>query len=528
MYKLLIADDEALEREGLEMMVNRMFPEQFEFFHAENGRLAIQTAEEKRPDFIFMDIKMPGIQGIEAAREIRSRNPEIKLVLVTAHDYFSYAKEAVSVGVKEYLLKPAKREEVRDILQALIKESQEDKRKRDEELELKDKLSRLVPLAENELTLMLMMDGVLDLDMAYLAELLDWRWDKGFAIVLSFSGRQTKEWDAFLAERKRMYEAVKHDIKLKLPCLVSPMIGNLMAVFVMTPQTGTAFSNRTNAMKWGEYLHGFIESKFGLQAVTGIGSVQAGIEGLRRTYQEAAAAAADPTAIGCIRHYEDIRQESGQAAIAPEEEKRLLDALERHNKEEAYSLFYPMFDRLASSGKEPGASLRDEMTALFISLSRQMGQRTPADMVSRFSGMDNPVHIRQAAVQELERIMENNSREREARQLHAVDRAKVFVSQNYQQDISMEQTAEYVNLSPYYFSKLFKLQTGETFVDYVTRLRIGKAKQMLRIEAFSLKEISYEVGYNDPNYFSRVFKKITGVTPTEYRQQPDSEGSNPC
>lgn len=76
MYTLLIADDEALEREGLEMMIRHAMPDTFRFLHAENGRRAIQLAEEGRPDFIFMDIKMPGIQGLEAVREIMAGSRE--------------------------------------------------------------------------------------------------------------------------------------------------------------------------------------------------------------------------------------------------------------------------------------------------------------------------------------------------------------------------------------------------------------------------------------------------------------------
>ncbi|MNJ47324.1 HTH-type transcriptional regulator YesS [compost metagenome] len=91
----------------------------------------------------------------------------------------------------------------------------------------------------------------------------------------------------------------------------------------------------------------------------------------------------------------------------------------------------------------------------------------------------------------------------------------------------MEQSAEYVNLSPYYFSKLFKMHTGENFIDYVTRLRIDEAKKLIVERRLSLKEICFEVGYKDPNYFSRVFKKMTGITPSEYRQQIDQPAS-PC
>ena len=75
-----------------------------------------------------------------------------------------------------------------------------------------------------------------------------------------------------------------------------------------------------------------------------------------------------------------------------------------------------------------------------------------------------------------------------------------------------------MNLSPYYFSKLFKEETGENFIEYLTKLRIQKAKELLVDKEKSMKEICGQVGYSDPNYFSRIFKKSVGVTPTEYRE----------
>lgn len=188
MYKLLIADDEALEREGLELMIRHLIPDTLEFLHAGNGRKAIQLAEEHRPDMIFMDIKMPGIQGLEAVRQIREKLPAAQIVMITAHDYFAYAKEGLLLGVRDYLLKPARREEVAEVLRKLMAVIEEERRRRNEQLELQEKLAHLLPLAENELTLILMLEHVQDLEPEQLAGLLELHFSKGYAMVLSFPG----------------------------------------------------------------------------------------------------------------------------------------------------------------------------------------------------------------------------------------------------------------------------------------------------------------------------------------------------
>ncbi|WP_426453215.1 helix-turn-helix domain-containing protein [Paenibacillus sp. S-38] len=521
MYKLLIADDEAWEREGLELMVSRMMPVQFQFIHAENGRKAIQAAEEAHPDFIFMDIKMPGIQGLDAVKEINRRLPGVRIVLVTAHEYFAYAKEALALGVKDYILKPAKREEIMSLLRRMISELEAEKGKRQEELEIKEKLHRLLPLAENELTLMLLTDSVHDLDCRQLAELFDLRWDRGYAMVISFPFKEQKDWDAFHSRRKEVYESVKQYLKPQLPCLISPMIGSRMAVFIPASPQEAGLSHRVQSLRWGEGVQARMDGIFGLSVRVGIGSLKEGLDGLRLSYQEAAAAAAGSMEEGTVCHADDIlvscRGEQGR--ITMEEERKLLDSLYRRNREETALYFSQVLDRMLVAAGGNIRMCRDEISAMLISLARQTGNRAPAEILEPFAGVDGSAVLRQTALELMEQMMEEMSREREDRKIHAVERAKLYLAERYSSDISMEQTAEHVNLSPYYFSRIFKLHTGETFVDYLTRLRISEAKRLLEREELSFKEICYEVGYHDPSYFSRIFKKTAGCTPSEYRQQ---------
>ncbi len=100
-----------------------------------------------------------------------------------------------------------------------------------------------------------------------------------------------------------------------------------------------------------------------------------------------------------------------------------------------------------------------------------------------------------------------------------VVKAQTYIQENFQKDLSLDEVSRQLDLSPYYFSKLFKEETGCNFVEYVTELRITKAKELLKQEDRSMKEICASVGYGDPNYFSRIFKKHVGVTPTEYRDR---------
>ncbi len=99
-----------------------------------------------------------------------------------------------------------------------------------------------------------------------------------------------------------------------------------------------------------------------------------------------------------------------------------------------------------------------------------------------------------------------------------VEKAINFINENYKNDISLDDISQMVGISAYYFSKLFKNETGTNFIDYLTNLRISKAKELLDLGRLSVKEIGMEVGYPDPNYFSRIFKKNVGKSPSEYKE----------
>jgi two-component system, response regulator YesN len=102
---------------------------------------------------------------------------------------------------------------------------------------------------------------------------------------------------------------------------------------------------------------------------------------------------------------------------------------------------------------------------------------------------------------------------------NVVDTARAFIDSHYGNDISLDDVSREVDVSPYYFSKLFKEESGVTFIEYLTTLRMTKARQLLAEGRLSIKEICAAVGYQDPNYFSRIFKRATGVTPSDYKGQ---------
>ena len=116
-------------------------------------------------------------------------------------------------------------------------------------------------------------------------------------------------------------------------------------------------------------------------------------------------------------------------------------------------------------------------------------------------------------------ICSNMESAREKEAVSIIEKAKSYIRDNYKKDISLDEVSREVDISPYYFSKLFKQETGGNFIEYLTEVRLRNARELLKDSGLSIKEICAESGYSDPNYFSRIFKKYEGMTPSEFRER---------
>ena len=141
-----------------------------------------------------------------------------------------------------------------------------------------------------------------------------------------------------------------------------------------------------------------------------------------------------------------------------------------------------------------------------------------ADYLPEIIDMTEISQMRKWFVEKIMEACQNILSKRTEKSNSIIGMAKDYIRGNYNRDISLDDVSRAVNISPYYFSKIFKENTGENFIEYLTNIRIDKAKELLGTTEYSMKEICSMVGYSDPNYFSRSFKKNVGVTPTEYKE----------
>lgn len=151
MYKIMLADDEGIVIDSVKFIIEKEFGEECVIEFAKTGRSVIELAESFRPDIAIMDIQMPGINGIDSMKEIRKTNQNVIFIVMSAYDKFDYAKEAIKLGVLEYITKPMERTKLLSALKSAMKLVDKEREKRSNDLIIREKLETVIPVLESGL-----------------------------------------------------------------------------------------------------------------------------------------------------------------------------------------------------------------------------------------------------------------------------------------------------------------------------------------------------------------------------------------
>ena len=524
MYKLLVADDENIIRKGI-VETLRKSVEYFELYEAANGEEVLQIVDAEDIDALIVDIKMPKINGVTVLKRLWESNRNILSVVLTGYDEFDYAKSALEYGAMKYILKPMVPSQLLELAE-----------------ELKENLdSRAASKAE---LLMLREEFVKNQKLQKEKILQDILWED-----------YSEEW---LRERVRVL-----DIKLQGPYYQIAVLGiqqykhpaskdaylidysiNLFLEEYFRENKDVEFfqlnSNKyiflfnikdTNEQSQNEYLYNLkekIERQFKIVCAIGVGSVCENIRDIKFSYDSA-----DTTIrylnvqqFDCVLTAEEIKEENVQTDIVfdvdgysialmsgkTEEVLKIIDKFFADSNENAKGIdingFYlttaqiilATFQALFQAKgdiKELGMSELSAMQTLY-----QMN--TPSDIKVFVTGLAEKVsHL----IKEIKTDGRNNT----------IKKIKNIVNEEYSQPLSMKYIADKMYLNHIYLGQIFKKETGISLNDYINKVRINKAKKLLKESQAMVYEIAEQVGFSDPQYFSTVFKKNTGVSPKEYR-----------
>jgi two-component system response regulator YesN len=185
MIRLFIADDEQIVIDSIKFIIEKNDVKADIIGFAKSGREAIEKVEILKPDVVFMDIKMPGIDGIEAIKQIKERHKDIIFVIITAYEYFNYAKEAIDLGVLDYLLKPLNRNKVVEAIKKAIEVIEKRREAMLKELELKEKLNKIIPYLEGQFLYTTLFSGITYDDLSFYEEIFGIKLQRGYAMIVT-------------------------------------------------------------------------------------------------------------------------------------------------------------------------------------------------------------------------------------------------------------------------------------------------------------------------------------------------------
>ncbi|MFF2907624.1 response regulator [Paenibacillus sp. NPDC057934] len=510
MVKLMIVDDEQVVREGLVAILGRGFPElDLEIWQARNGQMALEMARLHQPELILMDIKMPGMDGLEATEEISKEHPAIKFIMVSAYDTFDYARKAIRLGVKDYLLKPSKASEIIATVGAVLAQIEEEQLLHSVNQREREALQKVLPVVETDIVTQLLFDHVHEVHSNELMALLGVTTaDAMFTLNVLLPPAS-----------EGLYPLVKSRIRSMGSGWVGALFGRQIAVIVFREQGKTYRSQAIATVQELLGLAGRANPQGGW--FVGIGGECRSLDYIRQSYQEAMLASMDHTLPGRYRFYEDMPTlgviPAGYSAI--QWERTIAERIRLGEWEQIQEMVLEMLRRYESEGASLLQTQQRILELVWIA-SRgimEMGIEIETPLYS-FQAQDYR-QLRSEARALLEAMERTCAGHLERMNPDTVQQLRQFIVEHSHEDITLESMGQMVGLSPFYISKMFKEQLGINYIDFLTECRIEHAKRMMSDPGKSLKEITFEIGYHDPNYFSKVFKKMCGKSPTEYRKQ---------
>lgn len=307
MYRIMLADDEGIVIDSMKFIIEKEFGDTCEVEFAKTGRSVIELAERFRPDIAVMDIQMPGINGIDAMKEIQKFSSNTVFIVMSAYDKFDYAKEAIKLGVIEYINKPMERTKIVATLRKAMATIDEERKKRSEDLLVKEKLETVEPIIESGLIYNVLLKDTCEEDINNYKTILGIEWDYGFMMTLacgeSQEGNHMTNAVGTSVKISLRYAEVRDVVKEFFDCKVGAVMGNKIAVLVPYEEPVMDYNDRIELIDKAREMIRYLRKKEDISFRIGIGKVKA-LKDLGESYSEALNALIVST--GSVAHSDDL------------------------------------------------------------------------------------------------------------------------------------------------------------------------------------------------------------------------------
>lgn len=523
--RVLVADDEPIMLESITRILKNEADILLET--ARSGREAIEKAMSFRPELLMMDIKMPGINGLEALSEIRRIDPQVIVIILSAYDNFTYAQEAIRYGVTDYLIKPVNKTRIMEAIRHTRQQLEERRAIRLEELKIRERYKKCLPLIENEFIHTVINDHLDEYALQEYQELLGIRLEAGFFAAISFFP-EFLPLESKIEPKYSFFEKTAQlvdEIRQLFPCMVG-VRPNPVIIFIPLASAAPTDLRRAATTSIQRLQERIEQEHLGVNYRIGVGSMALSFAEYRHSYSDALQALYVDSPV-TVCHFHQLPPATFLWETRFEAKMtELLEALRFGHIQRVNQLSHELMSEIILHYPEDQDRLFGNLLELILSSYRIaktiVKSPLPTPGYHQLSTFLHPSkNIEEITTTITAQILDLARKIHEEIDTHTqsiIYRAKQVIEARYATELSLEELARAVSVSPYYLCRLFREALGCSFIEYLTKYRLEKALHLLS-QGLSVKECAYAVGYNDPNYFSRIFRKYYQFSPTEYRDR---------
>lgn len=527
---LLVADDMAIVRSTVAQIVAREQLSLHPVTGACNGQEAVSLASQMQPDIVLMDVKMPGLNGLQAAAAIRSEHPATKVVMLTAHNEFFFAQQAIKLGAADYLLKPVRPAKLVATLLQVQAQIHQERQKSLEAEEAQNRLRQTLPMIEaslvKHLVFGLTLDRVLLADaLKQLSKTISWP----AVIVVDIDGFNSTGSDELRHLGGMLTAIVRQAVAKPARSLIGQSKPGRVVGIISTDDELTTVDQMRDL---GHTIRRAVEVNTSVTVTVSLGRRYPDLESVPRSYAEVSLAKRRKADQGgnTVVHINDIDNlhtlNTGRNPTYPLQlERDLLDSVRLGQSQISLKLMTKMVDYLLGQPEKSSVVMHNHLVEIMALLSRaaidagapvaeilDLSHRQVLDL----SSLPGVAEIRSWAFNCLTELV---AAIQAVQSKDVVQQAITYIHQNqHRSDISLKEVADVVNLSPSHLASLFKAKVGVSYMRYLTSLRLEQAKKLLRTTDLTIAAVAEAVGYQTLTNFYRLFQRETGMTPATYRQ----------
>ncbi len=534
MYKALIVDDEPSARNGIRDCIDWSKYNIKVAGDADDGTTALKIIEKEKPDIILTDVKMSQMHGIELAKEVRALYPDTKIIFISGYDDVDYIKSALKLKAIDYVLKPIDLVELEEVIKKVVNIIEEEDRQNDIILGMEKKLIESVPLLRDKFLKTLVFG---DIEETRLIEdrieflNLDLTMDGKYCIMIIDIDDQVQLF-------KGMKEKDQQLISLSVINISKELIKIYYNGYVIEKERGEFVCiiqvNETSDLfdieKVAEHIQITLGNKLDLSISIGIGKIVDNLSLLMNSYYNANKALAQKLFVGKNQIFtleNDTETYNSDLNIDLKKEEKIKFLLKAGEKDEVINFINNMFNKLLDNRNldiKQFQIICFQLIHITFSVLMELEITTNKNSINEgvlwnklieTETLEDMKNIIVDHYKNVNMLLQENSNGSDN---YTIQNIKSIIEEKYFENITVNDISKLVFLSTNYICMIFKRDTGTTINDYITRIRIEKAIEMLKDPGIKLYDICYAVGYSDPSYFSKVFKKYTGLSPKQYKE----------